>query len=200
MLKQFSKKINVGSGNDIKPKEKGWVNLDIHGRLGADCLFDLNKIYKGKKIPFKDNTFNYTFCSHVLEDFIDPAPIMDELVRITKPGGKIEIRVPYETTTWDGIFHKKPFNVITFLSYINREDYEIPKMPLRMIDVKFYTTKTDLVGFLVNPWFMIKRFLVKNLFNLMIRVKKWSVDYSFVKYFSHNIFLKVIYEKTEENI
>lgn len=189
-------KINIGSGKDIRPKEKGWVNLDIHSRLGADCIFDLKRIFKGKKLPFKDNTFVYTLCSHVLEDFIDPVPIMDELVRITKPGGRIDIRVPYETTTWDGIFHKKPFNVITFMSYINREDYEIAKMPLKIEKVKFYTEKANFITFLVNPLFTVKRYLVKNLFNLMVSIKKWSVDYSFVKYFSHNIFLKVIYIKT----
>ncbi|HOR52741.1 MAG TPA: methyltransferase domain-containing protein [Candidatus Pacearchaeota archaeon] len=197
-LREPSKKINVGSGKDIKPKNMGWINLDIHNRFGAECIFDLNKIFQGKKIPFKDNTFSYTLCSHVLEDFIDPVPIMDELVRITKPGGRIDIRVPYETTTWDGIFHKRPFNVITFLSYLNRESYENPKMPLRIEKVKFYTSKTDLNSFLVNPLFTIKRYLVKNLFNLMVSIKKWSVDYSFVKYFSHNIYLKVIYIKTKE--
>ena len=43
----MEKKINVGSGRDIKPKEDGWINLDSHNRLGASCIFDLNNIYKG---------------------------------------------------------------------------------------------------------------------------------------------------------
>ena len=186
------KKLNVGSGKDIKPKKEGWINLDIHDRLGADFIWDLNKL----PLPFKTKEFDFVLCSHVIEDWADPVPLMDELVRITKKGGKLEFRVPYETTTWDGIFHKKPFNVITFLSYINRVDYKKPKMPLKIEEVKFYNPKTKLLGFLVNPFFTIKRFFVVNLFNLMISVKKWWVDYSIVKYLSNGIFLKVVYEKT----
>lgn len=186
------KKINIGSGQDIKPKSEGWTNLDIHDRLGADFIWDLNKL----PLPFKNEEFHYVLCSHVIEDWADPTPLMDELVRITKKGGKIEFRVPYETTTWDGIFHKKPFNVITFLSYINRADYKISKMPLKIKYIKFYTSKTNFLGFLINPLFTIKRFFVVNLFNLMVFVKEWWVDYSIVKYLAHNIFLKVIYEKT----
>ncbi len=192
-----SKKINVGSGQDIRPKKQGWVNLDMHDRLGADCIFDLNDLYKGKKMPFKDNTFSYTLCSHVIEDFIDPIPIMDELVRITKPGGKIDFRVPYETTTWDGIYHKKPFNVITFLSYINRADYEKPEMELKIDKIKFYHSKVRFLSWLINPLFITKRFLIVHLFNFLIKFKKHAVDYSFIKYMAHNIFLKVIYIKTK---
>jgi len=68
-------KLNVGCGNDIK---KGWINLDYHKKNCADVVFNLNEIYSGKKLPFKDNFFDYIYCSHVLEDFSEPSPIIDE--------------------------------------------------------------------------------------------------------------------------
>lgn len=192
----MKKKLNVGSGQDVKSAEKGWTNLDLHSRHGAQVQFDLSTIEKGKKLPFKDEEFDYVLCSHVLEDFIDPIPIMDELVRITKVGGILDLRVPYETTTWDGIYHKKPFNVITFLSYVSRVDYEIPKMALKIRKIKFYHSKTPFKSIIFNPIFVPKRYLVTKLFNLMIKIKWHAVDYSILKYLSHNIFLQCIYQKT----
>lgn len=112
------KKLNVGCGRDIK---KGWINLDFHDKNGADVVFDLNKIYKGKKLPFKENFFDYVYCSHVLEDFFNPLPIMDELFRVCKKDGKVEIRVPFETGTWLKIDHKRGFSVFSFLDYFDRK-------------------------------------------------------------------------------
>lgn len=119
-LKYLDKKrLNVGCGKDIK---KGWINLDFHDGHGAEIIFDLNQIYKGKKLPFKNNYFDYVYCSHVLEDFIDPVPIIDEMIRITKKERIIEIRVPHETTAWSSIYHKRAFN-LTSLGALSQDEY-----------------------------------------------------------------------------
>jgi len=192
------KKLNVGSGNDIKPKKEGWTNLDLHKRLGADIIFDLNDIYKEKKMPFKDGEFDYILCSHVLEDFIDPIPIMDELVRITKPGGILEIRVPYETCTWDGIFHKRPFNIKTFFMYVNRGDYEKEKMPIRVKKARFYTPRVTLRGFIWSPITTPLTLFFVNLFNILIKIKYDFVDKSILKLLAQGtVYIRLKYEKLE---
>lgn len=48
--------------------------------------------------PFKDKQFDYSFCSHVLEDIRDPIWVCSELIRVSKAG---YIEIPsrlYETT------------------------------------------------------------------------------------------------------
>ena len=35
----------------------------------------------------KDNYYDYVLCSHVIEDFANPIPLIDELIRITKVNG-----------------------------------------------------------------------------------------------------------------
>lgn len=102
------KKINIGCGKDYK---KGWINLDYHSENGSDVIGDLNNI----PLKFKDEEFDYVLCSHVIEDWIDPMPIIEELIRITKQGGLIEIRVPHEKSknAHGSIAHKKCFNAET---------------------------------------------------------------------------------------
>lgn len=43
------KKINVGCGKDIKPKNEGWINLDQHNKHGAEVIFDLNKLFERER-------------------------------------------------------------------------------------------------------------------------------------------------------
>ncbi len=79
-------KINIGCGLDIK---EGWINLDSHNKNGADLIFDLNDLFKGKRLPFKDNYFDYVYCSHVIEDFWEPMVLIEEFIRICKVGGEL---------------------------------------------------------------------------------------------------------------
>lgn len=50
--------------------------------------------HDGKDLPFKDNTLDFVFSSHLLEDFLDWDPVLKEWVRVLKPGGKLIIMVP----------------------------------------------------------------------------------------------------------
>ena len=76
-------KLNVGCGTDYK---EGWVNLDFNKKFKHDVYFDLSTIYKDKKMPFKDNTFDLIILYHVIEHLPEPLPILRELYRICKKG------------------------------------------------------------------------------------------------------------------
>lgn len=128
-------KINIGCGKDLR---KGWVNLDCHDSNGADFIFDLNEVYKGICIPVEDDSFDYVYCSHVIEDFVDPVPLIKEFVRIAKKGGIIDIRVPHETNAWSNIHHKRAFNLNSFGALVS-EDYG-EKLPVNLKS-EFYATK-----------------------------------------------------------
>lgn len=44
-----------------------------------------------ESIPEADSSFDVVVCNHIMTDVADPAPVLKELGRITKPGGKLII-------------------------------------------------------------------------------------------------------------
>lgn len=78
---------------------------DWYPHAGVDLIW--NCVHEGGRhpYPFSDNTFDFIFASHVLEDF---APdqiqwVFDELLRMIKPGGYFVILGPY----MDGVRYPK---------------------------------------------------------------------------------------------
>ncbi|MCK9186422.1 class I SAM-dependent methyltransferase [Candidatus Gracilibacteria bacterium] len=49
-----------------------------------------------EEIPFTDETFDAAILSHMLEHVHDPARVLEEVVRVTKTGGKLIAVVPHE--------------------------------------------------------------------------------------------------------
>lgn len=84
-------KLNIGCGLHPSPKNEGWINLDKFKLKDVDVVHDINT-----KLPFPDNHFDYIYCSHVLEhlNFDKKMYIIEELYRLSKPNGRIEIRTP----------------------------------------------------------------------------------------------------------
>jgi SAM-dependent methyltransferase len=66
------------------------------GYLSADLLIDGvdEKVDITDMAQFKDNTFNFFICSHVLEHVDDDSKALSELYRILKPGGKGILMTP----------------------------------------------------------------------------------------------------------
>ena len=177
------KKINVGCGTDIR---EDWINLDSHDTNKADLIFNLNDIYKGIKLPFKDKEVDYVYCSHVLEDFIDPEPILMELVRICKDEGIIELKFPFETSTYiTNICHKKCFTLSMFDDWIKNTHYGHP-IPLEIIEREYYTDKG-----------------LNKFENIMKKIATWSynkigysyVEKTFIKYLFPIVNIRIKFKK-----
>ena len=54
----------------------------------------INYIGDATNLPFKDETLDFVYASHLLEDFLDWKPVLDEWNRVIKIGGHIVIMVP----------------------------------------------------------------------------------------------------------
>ncbi|MEM6579938.1 MAG: class I SAM-dependent methyltransferase [Pseudomonadota bacterium] len=73
-------------------------------------------------IPLDDEIGDIVICTEVLEHVSDPARLMDELVRIMKPGGKLVVSVPDErgeafaAATAPDSYFKEPYHVRVFAS------------------------------------------------------------------------------------
>lgn len=81
---------------------------------------DISKPYTfpGKNIPgsvyiadmvnlhiFQDQSYDFTFASHVLEHLVNPLLALKELKRITRPGGYCILVLPWKENTFD---HRRP--------------------------------------------------------------------------------------------
>jgi SAM-dependent methyltransferase len=120
-------------------REEYWVNLDYNTNVRAEVYADISK-----RLPFTDNTFDYVYCSHVLEHFEkkEVFRIMEELHRICKPGAKIEIYVPHYTSTiaFKVPYHYSYYGIGTFENFSERES----DMGERYSTVRFKVIKEEL--------------------------------------------------------
>ncbi len=103
------KKYHLGCGNDIR---EGFVNVDSVKLPGVDLVVDLAKF----PWPFGEGEAQEIVLQHVLEHLPDTIKVMEEIWRVSAPGAKVTIRVPYWNAS-DFITdptHIRPFNEHTF--------------------------------------------------------------------------------------
>lgn len=82
--------LDIGCGRN---KRAGAIGLDVNIRTDADVLGDINT----GRLPFADSTFDRVWLIHVIEHVQDVIATMEEIHRITKPGGVIHVETPHYT-------------------------------------------------------------------------------------------------------
>jgi len=100
--------------------------------IGIEIETDLQKkreiadyFYDGKKIPFKDESFDSILSFQVLEHIFEPQDFLSEAKRVLKPGGYMLITVPF---MWDE--HEKPYDYGRYTSFglkhlFNKNSFEV---------------------------------------------------------------------------
>lgn len=83
-----STRLHIGCGHEVRP---GWVNHDIAPLPGVDVVHDLTQF----PWPFPDAAFTEIDMINVLEHLPQTVRTMEELHRISAPGCRLTIRVPY---------------------------------------------------------------------------------------------------------
>lgn len=68
-----------------------YIGIDIAANNRADIVCDAHKL------PFKGNTFQLVFSTHVLEHLIEPKKAIKEMYRSVKKGGYVITLVPFMT-------------------------------------------------------------------------------------------------------
>lgn len=143
LLTEFAGKriLDVGCG---VAKAPGVMGLDRRLRPGfpQSCQMDIACDLGALPWPIKENSFDLVICSHVLEHLTDTVGTLEEMNRITKPGGKIYIEVPH--FTWVEAFrhyeHKHFFTLGSFDYFVKgnpyyKTDFKIVKRYLFFDDV-----------------------------------------------------------------
>lgn len=83
-----------------------WGN-SMHGNEYLDLQTDISQ-----KLPFEDNNFQTVICSDVLEHVYNPQDVLNEIIRVTKPGGYILISTPFNY--W---MHEIPYDYYRYTTY-----------------------------------------------------------------------------------
>jgi len=80
--------LHLGCGGNILPEP--FENLDIRDLPGVDHLSTVHPL------SFESDVFDLVYCSHVLEHFSrnETQDIVNEWVRVVKPGGTLRLAVP----------------------------------------------------------------------------------------------------------
>lgn len=90
--------VDIGSGgNPVVP----WaISLDLPREQfatynsGNDPVYHIHFGGDALSLPFRRNTLDFVYSSHLLEDYADWKPVLREWVRVLKPGGKLIILLP----------------------------------------------------------------------------------------------------------
>lgn len=111
-------KINVGCGND---KKEGYLNIDSEASAKPDKKVNLDKY----PWPFKANSCDEFYCSHVLEHLQEPVKAINEMHRILKKGGELVVIAPFYASpgAFYDLTHKHFFGYRSFDSFCDGRAY-----------------------------------------------------------------------------
>lgn len=147
-LDSMPAKLNLGCGEDYR---EGWINLDFNKKIKADIYADIEK-----KLPFKDNTFDYVYAEHVMEHVRNLIQLMEELKRICKSGAIIEIRVPHASSmpAYQDPTHVRFFTYRTFDYFSDDKSlgfYDLPKFEIVSKKLNYLVKEFSFLNYLFNP-------------------------------------------------
>ncbi len=120
-------KLNMGSG---RRTYEGFLNADIARVPGVEVICDFSHF----PWPFRDNAFDEVLAIDVIEHLPNTIRVMEEVHRVTRPGGKVTIKVPhyksrnaYKDPTHVRFFMEETFDYFgkDELSYYTRARFKV---------------------------------------------------------------------------
>jgi ubiquinone/menaquinone biosynthesis C-methylase UbiE len=133
--------------------------LDQHGLKAREI-----KVADAENIPYKDNTFDLVYSWGVIHHSPDTIKCLEELIRVTKPGGKIKVMIYNKNSLFafylylkNALLKCKPFQSFSTVIYnhqespgtkaFSRKEIELilKKMPVSIIQIKSPVTNHDLL-------------------------------------------------------
>lgn len=113
---QSKRILDLGCGNKLRP---GAVGIDFNSRTKATIIHNLNVF----PYPIENNSFDEVYLDNTLEHLASVVDVMEEVHRITVPGGLVVVIVPYFRSTWAAVdpTHTHSFAVNSF-GYFDPDD------------------------------------------------------------------------------
>lgn len=92
-------------GFGVEPEGEGFSStIEVSRELCRLNGVDPEKVmaYQGEKLPFADETFEIVYSSNVLEHTNHPDVVLEEAVRVLKPGGVLHFEMPNYLAYFEG--------------------------------------------------------------------------------------------------
>jgi predicted SAM-dependent methyltransferase len=88
-LENQSRKLHLGAGSSFN---NGWLTSDLTPKIIGKTIY----IDATKKLPFKDDSFDYIYCEHMIEhiSYEQAECMLKECSRVMNKGGKIRVSTP----------------------------------------------------------------------------------------------------------
>jgi len=105
--------IGCGSSRIIAALPPGSVAVDILQRkLRYARRFERALVHaSGFALPFPDQSFPCVLCSQVIEHVPKESPILDELIRVLAPGGRLVLGTP-DYANWQWVYIEKLYGMV----------------------------------------------------------------------------------------
>jgi len=124
-------RLNIGCGEDYKT---GYIGIDrVKFNEHVNIICDLDK----NMLPFKSNSVDECFISHVLEHLERPELLIQEMKRILKDGGLLHITVPFFQLPQANVFVHKNYWSIACKNLFDGTYFEFGKWSKVEWDVNF---------------------------------------------------------------
>lgn len=125
-------RLNLGCGR--RPRS-GYYGVDHLEMPGVDMVADLNRPLSA--LP--DNSVDEIFTRHTLEHVAEFLPLMAELHRVVRPGGRIEISVPHFSNPYgySDPTHVRFFGLYSFFYFCEECDQPRRKVPAFYVPERF---------------------------------------------------------------
>jgi SAM-dependent methyltransferase len=103
--------LDVGCGS---AKTAGAVGIDISPNTDADVVHDLDQF----PYPLEDESFDHVLMQDVLEHLSEPIRVLEELHRVLRPGGRLQLRTPHFSSVlaYGDPTHKHYFSALAIRS------------------------------------------------------------------------------------
>lgn len=150
----------------VEPSSDGFGESDSIAKsvlLSNGFNSDIIVSGKGEALPFADNSFDICYSTNVLEHVDDPQKVITEMVRVTKPGGIIQIVVPNYGSFFEGHYamfylpYQPKWLWKLWLSFVSRRD----------------TAFVDMLHTNLN-YFSIKRMVTPLVHNDKVEILSWG--------------------------
>jgi SAM-dependent methyltransferase len=153
--------LDIGCGQNKFP---GAIGIDKNPDTAADVLCDVDT----RGLPFADNSFDQVRALHLIEHVADIVKTMEELHRVTRPGGIIHLVTPHYTdfSSFCDPTHRWHLNSFSFRYFFtpggrHGQDHFYTPIRLRERRVRLQLLKLwKYLGFewLVNHFLFFRRF------------------------------------------
>jgi SAM-dependent methyltransferase len=154
--------LNLACGQN---KVEGFFGIDLVKTEAADVAMNLEWF----PWDIESESAEKIVCSHYVEHTSDLIRFMDEVYRILKPKGTIEIIAPYYTSMrcWQDPTHKRAISEATFL-YFNKNWRDVNRLDHYGIKSDFdFTYGYDITEELKNRSQEYKDFAIKHYWNVV---------------------------------